>query len=204
MLTIPSVHLVRGATLVGYSGGKCIRGPQCAGMILGRKDLVKAAWVASAPHHGHGRTMKLGKEEAIGMLAAVEAWVKRDHKAEMAEWISMMNRIAARVSKIESVKTSVREPRGLSNHSPGLSISWDASKLNITSDEVARILDTTEPRIALGGGRGSSISITAYMMMPGEDKIVADRLFEILSAQRPPLKTEPPKPPAGDLTDDGT
>jgi uncharacterized pyridoxal phosphate-dependent enzyme len=207
MLTIPNVHLERGATLVGYSGGKCIRGPQCAGMILGRKDLVKAAWVASAPHHGHGRTMKLGKEEAIGMLAAVEAWVKRDHQAEMASWTSWMNNIAARVSKIESVQTQVREARGLSNHSPGLQISWDPSKLNITGEEVSRILDTTEPRIALGGGGGgrggtdrASLSITAYMMMPGEDKIVGDRIFEILSAQRPPRKIDPPKTPSGDLT----
>jgi uncharacterized pyridoxal phosphate-dependent enzyme len=214
MLTIPNVHLQRGATLVGYSGGKCIRGPQCAGMILGRKDLVKAAWVASAPHHGHGRTMKLGKEEAIGMLAAVEAWVKRDHDAEMKQWISWMNNIATRVSKLESVQTQVREARGLSNHSPGLSISWDPSKLNITGEEVSRILDTTEPRIALGGGGGgggggrggrgggdrTSISITAYMMMPGEDEIVGRRVFEILSAQRPPRKIEPPKTPAGDLT----
>jgi uncharacterized pyridoxal phosphate-dependent enzyme len=199
MLTIPNVHLERGATLVGYSGGKCIRGPQCAGMILGRKDLVKAAWVASAPHHGHGRTMKLGKEEAIGMLAAVEAWVKRDHKAEMAEWTSWLNNIASRVSKIDSVKTTVREPRGLSNHSPGLQISWDAAKLNITGEEVSRILDSTEPRIALGGGRGASLSITAYMMMPGEDKIVADRIFEILSAPRPPQKHDK-TPPAADLT----
>src|SRR5438045_5125369 len=93
MLTVPNVHLEKGATLVGYSGGKCIRGPQCAGLLLGRKDLIKAAWVASAPHHGHGRTMKLGKEEAIGMLAAVEMWMKRDQKAEMETWISWMKNI---------------------------------------------------------------------------------------------------------------
>jgi D-glucosaminate-6-phosphate ammonia-lyase len=72
MLSIPNVHLQRGATMVGYSGGKALRGPQCAGLLLGRKDLMKAAWVASAPHHGHGRTMKIGKEEIVGMLAAVE------------------------------------------------------------------------------------------------------------------------------------
>src|SRR4029077_224268 len=154
MLTIPNVHLQRGATLVGYSGGESIRGPQCAGMILGRKDLVKAAWMSSAPHHGHGRTMKLGKEEAIGMLAAVEMWVKRDHKAEMETWISWLNNIAGRVSKVDSVKTAVREPRGLSNHSPGLTISWDPSKLGITGEEVSNILYTTEPRIALAGGGG--------------------------------------------------
>ncbi len=211
LLTVPNVHLQRGATLVGYSGGKCIRGPQCAGILLGRKDLVKAAWVVSAPHHGHGRTMKVGKEEAMGMLMAVEMWMKRDHKAEMEMWTSWMNHIAARVSQIEGVTGAVREPRGLSNHSPGLSISWDPAKLGITGAEVARILDTTEPRIVLGGsggggGRGgrsgnqTSISITAYMMSPGEDKIVADRLHEILSAPRPAKKAEPPREPAGDLT----
>ena len=132
------------------------------------------------------------------MLAAVEAWVKRDHKAEMAEWLSWMNHISSKVSTVETVQASVREPRGLSNHSPTLSIRWDESKLNITGEDVARILDTTEPRIALGGSRGSSISITAYMMIPGEDKIVASRLVEILSARRPSKPA--PKPPSGDLT----
>ena len=210
MLTIPNVHLQRGATLVGYSGGKCIRGPQCAGILLGRKDLVKAAWVASAPHHGHGRTMKVGKEEAMGMLAAVEMWVKRDHKAEMEMWISWMNNIASRVSKIEGVNTAVREPRGLSNHSPGLSITWDPARFGITGEEVSNILFTTEPRIALGGGGGggrggragneTGISITAYMMSPGEDKIVGDRIYAILSASRPPRNQEAPRTPATDLT----
>jgi D-glucosaminate-6-phosphate ammonia-lyase len=209
MLTIPSVHLQAGATLVGYSGGKCIRGPQCAGLLLGRKDLVKAAWVASAPHHGHGRTMKLGKEEAVGMLAAVEMWVKRNHKAEMDTWISWLKNIANQVSAIDGVTAAIREPKGLSNHSPGLSITWDAAKLGINGEEVSNILFTTEPRIALGGagGRGgrrsgseTGISITAYMMSPGEDKIVGERIREILSAPRPPKKAQPPKSPAGDLT----
>ena len=82
ILTIPNVHLQNGATLVAYSGGKCLRGPQTAGMLLGRKDLVRAAWVHSAPHHGVTRSLKVGKEDAIGMLMAVEMWVKRDHEAE--------------------------------------------------------------------------------------------------------------------------
>jgi L-seryl-tRNA(Ser) seleniumtransferase len=212
MLTIPNVHLQRGATLVGYSGGKALRGPQCAGLLLGRKDLIKAAWVASAPHHGHGRTMKVGKEEIVGMLAAVEMWVKRDHKAEDEMWTSWMNNIAARVSQIDGVTTAVRQPRGLSNHSPGLSINWDAAKLGITGQEMTRILDTTEPRILLGGGGGggggrggrgagqTGISITAYMMSPGEDKIVGDRIHAILSARRPTKSSEPAKTPSGDLS----
>ena len=88
ILTIPNVHLQRGATLVGYSGGKYIRGPQSAGLLLGRKDLVRAAWVHSAPHHGYARAMKVGREEIVGMLVAVESWVKRDHAAEWKQWVA--------------------------------------------------------------------------------------------------------------------
>ena len=62
-LTIPNIHLAAGATFVGYSGGKCMRGPQCAGLLLGRKDLVQAAWFQAAPHHNVGRSLKLAREK---------------------------------------------------------------------------------------------------------------------------------------------
>src|SRR5215831_5362805 len=212
MLTVPNDYLKRGSTFVGYSGGKCLRGPQCSGLILGRKDILQAAWVCSAPHHGHGRAMKIGKEEIIGLLAAVEMWVQRDHKKEDEMWTQWMQTIADRVSKIDGITATVRQPRGLNNHSPGLSINWEPAKLGITGEQVSDILWTTEPRIALGGGggggggrgRGASnqtgISITAYMMMPGDVKVVADRVHEILSAKRPAWNPEPPKTPAADLT----
>ena len=122
VLTIPNVHLQRGATIVAYSGGKAICGPQCAGLLLGRKDLLMSAWQASAPHHGPGRDNKVGREETLGMLAAVEAWVKRDHDAEWKTWLSWLDTISKRVSTIDGVKTSVREPTGLSNKSPSLTI----------------------------------------------------------------------------------
>jgi len=214
MLTIPNTYLQRGSTFVGYSGGKCLRGPQCSGLILGRKDLLKAAWVASAPHHGHGRTMKIGKEEIMGLLAAVEMWAQRDHQKEDEMWTVWMQTIANRVMKIDGVTATVRQPRGINNHSPGLSINWDPAKLGITGQEVSNILWTTEPRVALGGsgggggggrgGRGASnqtgISVTAYMMAPDDVKIVADRVYEILSAKRPAWKPETARVPAGDLT----
>jgi L-seryl-tRNA(Ser) seleniumtransferase len=207
MLTVPNVYLQRGSTFVGYSGGKCLRGPQCSGLILGRKDLLQAAWVSSAPHHGHGRTMKIGKEEILGLLAAVEMWVLRDHSKEDEVWTQWMQTISDRVTKVDGVTAAVRQPRGLNNHSPGLSINWDTARLGITGEEVSNILWTTEPRIALiaGGGVGraanqTGVSITAYMMMPEDVQTVADRLYQILSAKRPDWKPETLKTVAGDLT----
>ena len=193
VLTIPNVHLQKGATIVAYSGGKAICGPQCAGLLLGRKDILMSAWQASSPHHGPGRDNKVGREETLGMLAAVEAWVKRDHDAEWKTWLSWLDNISRRVSTIASVKTSVREPTALSNRSPSLTIAWDPAKLHITGEEVAEELARTKPRIALGaGGRGSeaqpgttSISVTAWMMQPGEDKIVAERIHGVLSRSAP-------------------
>ncbi len=206
MPTVPNVYLQKGSTFVGYSGGKCLRGPQCAGLVLGRKDLLEAAWVSSAPHHGHGRTMKIGKEEIIGMLAAVEMWALRDHQKEDEMWTGWMQAIAIRAGSIDGVTATVRQPRSRDNHSPELSLTWDPAKLGITGEEVTGILWTTEPRIALagGGGRGNAnqtgISITAYMMKPEDVKIVGDRIFEILSARRPAWNPETPKAPSADLS----
>jgi seryl-tRNA(Sec) selenium transferase len=206
VLTIPSVHLQRGATVVAYSGGKAIRGPQCAGLVLGRKDILMSAWQASSPHHGPGRDNKVGREETLGMLAAVEAWVKRDHDAEWKTWLSWLDTIAQRVSTIDGVQAAVREPNGLSNRSPALMISWDPAKLHITGEDLAEELATTKPRIAVGsgGGRGrresdseAAISITAWMMQPGEDQIVADRIHALLSQKRSPKPTEMKAPTGG-------
>ena len=201
VLTIPNVHLQKGATIVAYSGGKAICGPQCAGLLLGRKDLLMSAWQASAPHHGPGRDNKVGREETLGMLAAVEAWVTRDHDAEWKTWLSWLDTISKRVSTIAGVKTSVREPSGLSNKSPSLTIAWDPSALHITGEEVAEELARTRPRIALGSGNEAdagttSISVTAWMMQPGDDKIVADRIHGVLSAKRGPRSTQMTAPSA--------
>ncbi len=187
ILTIPNVHLQRGATIVAYSGGKAICGPQCAGLLLGRKDILMAAWQASSPHHGPGRDNKVGKEEMIGMLAAVEAWTTRDHPAEWKTWLSWLDIIAKRVMKIEGVETSVHEPTELSNRSPVLNVTWDPDKLHITGEEVAEDFARNKPRIAIGSstkdGR-TSVNITTGQMQPGNEKIVAERIYDILSRKR--------------------
>jgi D-glucosaminate-6-phosphate ammonia-lyase len=150
----------------------------------------------------------VGREETLGMLAAVEAWVKRDHAGEWKTWLSWLDNIAKRMTTIDGVRTTVREPTDLSNKSPSLVISWDSAKLHVTGDELAEELARTKPRIALGagigGGRGSGlppagttgVTITAWQMQPGEDKIVAERLHEVLSRKRPPRSTEMPAPAA--------
>jgi len=199
VLTIPNVHLQRGATAVAYSGGKCIRGPQSAGLLLGEKNLLQAAWANSAPHHAFGRSLKVGKEEIMGMLAAVEMWKKRDYEAETRQWQNWLDQISTTVKRVDGVTTRVEPPEGLSNKTPVLRIEWDGERLGITGQEVSKVLLDTEPRVVLGGSRGSrpddmasSISITPYMMMPGDYKVVADRLYAVLS--KPPKFENPPRP----------
>jgi L-seryl-tRNA(Ser) seleniumtransferase len=193
ILTIPNIHLQRGATLVAYSGGKYIRGPQSAGLLLGRKDLVQAAWVHSAPHHGYARAMKVGREEMIAMLVAVESWVKRDHAAEWREWTARCEYIAERASAVAGVTATVQREPGvsLSNRSPRVVIRWESRVLEILGSTVLRLLDEGEPRIVAGsaGGPGAGddgdtgISITSAMMSAGDEKIVARRIVEILSSK---------------------
>lgn len=209
ILTVPNVHLQRGATLVAYSGGKVIRGPQSAGLLLGRKDLVQAAWVHSAPHHGFARGMKVGREEMIGMLVAVESWVTRDHEAEWARWVARCRHIAERVQQVPGVKAEVREPRDRrDNRTPSVVLRWSAKALGLTGADVVEALDKGEPRIALGGGgrfgRGgdsdeTGVSVAVYQMRDGDERIVADRLVEVLRTVRSAPET-PPAPPAADLT----
>ncbi len=194
-LTIPPIHLERGATIVAYSGGKAIRGPQCAGLLLGDKDILMAAWQASSPHHGPGRDNKVGKEEMLGMLAAVEAWTRRDHDQIWQQWLGWLDLIAKKVESINGIKTEVREPEGLSNHAPSLHIWWDPGAFNLTGFDVAEELGRNKPRVAVGDRDRdglTSVNITPNQMQEGEAEIVANRLHAFLSKKHAPK----PKPAA--------
>ncbi len=205
ILTIPNIHLQHGANMVAYSGGKCLRGPQAGGLLLGQKDLVRAAWINSAPHHAFGRSLKAGKEEIMGMLAAVEMWVKRDHEAEWKQWQAWLDYIAAQATQVPGVTSEILQPEDLSNHAPRLRLHWDTARLGITGAEVEEILLHGQPRIAVneGGGtrrdnRPSSLTIMPYMMMPGDDKIAAAAIRRLLS--KPPRISVPePEPPGVDV-----
>ncbi|MEO7272630.1 MAG: aminotransferase class V-fold PLP-dependent enzyme [Vicinamibacterales bacterium] len=204
ILTVPNVHLQNGATLVAYSGGKCLRGPQTAGLLLGRKDLVKAAWVHSAPHHGVTRALKVGKEDAIGMLMAVEMWVKRDHDAEWKRWNGWLDHIAQRVATIAGVTTTVAQPNGLSNRTPSLRIVWERQKLGISGEAVVKLLFDGAPRITVDPARGgqpaqTGVAVTPYMMAAGDEKVIADRLVAILSKPPAQPQVSAPSAPAGEI-----
>jgi uncharacterized pyridoxal phosphate-dependent enzyme len=200
-LTIPPVHLARGATVVAYSGGKAICGPQCAGLLLGNKELLMSAWQASAPHHGPGRDNKVGKEEMLGMLAAVEAWTKRDHDAEWQQWLSWLDTISKKLTSINGVTSEITQPKGLSNRAPVLHIKWNADQFNFSGEDVAEEVARNKPRIAIGSRTNdslTSIAITPNQMQPGNAEIVAERLHQILTEKK--LKTADLSPPAANLS----
>ena len=190
ILTIPDVHLAQGADVVGYSGGKGIKAPSCSGLILGRKDLLMSAHQVNSPHHGFGRDNKVGREEHIGMLAAVEAWVKLDHVKEMNTWVSWLETIGNKVSAINGIKTNITrpDPELIHHVTPYLHIRWNPEQLHVTGEEVAEELGTIAPRIAVQVGKDEAgltgITLVGYMMIPGNDKVAADRIHEVLSRKR--------------------
>lgn len=207
-LVVPNPYLTTGADMVAYSGGKCLRGPQCAGLLLGRRDLVQAAWINSAPHHGFGRGFKVGREEIMGMLAAVEAWRNtRKHDEEQRTWTSWLELIAARVTQVRGVSAEILQPQGLSNRTPSLRVQWDPAVIPLTGTDVEKLLWDGEPRIAVGGA-GSflpfppstepNIRIVPYQLEAGEERLIAERVHAVLA--NPPVKTERTDPPAADVS----
>src|SRR4029453_16663817 len=139
--------------------------------------------------------MKVGREEVVGMVVAVESWVRRNHEAEWNEWVARGEYIANRLAKIAGVTATVRRDggEGRSNRSPGVTVRWESKRLGITGQEVADTLYNTEPRIALGsagggGGRAeqaagdTGVALTLSMTQAGDEKIIAERLVEVLSA----------------------
>ncbi len=192
ILTFPDVHLAQGADAVGYSGGKGIKAPGCSGLILGRKDLLMSAHQVNSPHHGFGRDNKVGREEHIGMLAAVEASASLDHAKEMNVWVSYLETIGNKVGVIDGIKTTITrpDPQLLHHVTPYLHIRWNPEVLHVTGQEIAEELGTIAPRIAVAVGNDepglTGIMLVGYMMIPGNDKVAAKRIFEVLSRKRQP------------------
>ncbi len=198
-LIVPNPYLAAGADLVAYSGGKILRGPQSAGLLLGREDLVRAAFANSAPHHALGRPMKVGKEEIVGMVAAVEVWVnKRKLEEEYAEWEGWYRHISETITRVDGVSAAV-EPPSRGGPFPTLRISWDPDKIGLTAGELHDLLLHGEPSIQThAAGPGHDFLLRPVAMKPDEYKIVARRLREIFRRAPKPQKREL-APPVADV-----
>ena len=168
-----------GFDLVTFSGGKGIRGPQSAGLLLGRKDLIAAARL-NAPPNGNtvGRGMKVNKEEIVGMLVALELYLKRDHAAEQREFEKRADVIRTAAAAVPGTTAEVFVPE-VANHVPHVRISWDAAARKLTPEDVVKVLRDSEPSIGTRS-EGNAVVVGVWMMRPGEDKIVARRLRQVL------------------------
>jgi L-seryl-tRNA(Ser) seleniumtransferase len=174
-----------GFDLVAFSGGKGLRGPQCAGLMLGRKDLIAAAGLNNNPNEDTiGRPCKVGKEEIVGMLVAVECYLRVDHEAEWKEWERRIQAMEKILASVPGVKTGTFVP-DVANHVPHLHINWDERDFGVTRAECAKQLREGEPSIeVLEDDYPQGMSVTPYMMKPGEDSIVAGRIKAILEQDR--------------------
>jgi L-seryl-tRNA(Ser) seleniumtransferase len=170
-----------GYDLVTFSGGKAIRGPQCAGMLIGRKDMVANALLNNSPHEDTlGRSQKVGKEEIVGMVKALELFLAEDHDALAKEWQARLELISREVTKVPSVSTSFFIP-DIANHVPHMSITWDAARISLTPHQASKLLRSSKPSIVLEPGEERpGLAMNSFMLQPGEDKIVAEQLSRLL------------------------
>lgn len=181
-----------GFDLVAFSGGKGMRGPQCTGLLLGRKDLIDAARLNNSPNsNAVGRGLKVSKEDIIGMVAAVDWFLSQDDAAMEAEFRKRAGRIAELVRKVPTVETTVFIPP-VANHVPHLLVTYDPARVRTTGLEVMHKMREGQPRIEINPGTGgapasaglpggeNTIIVGVWMLQPGEDEVVGRRLREVL------------------------
>lgn len=171
-----------GVDLVAFSGGKGLRGPQNAGLLLGRKDLIDKAVRFQSPYSGIGRHLKVSKEALIGMLAAVDRYLKVDHQKEEAYWKRQIDYVRTVVGRIPGVECG-DVPEWVTNHVPRLWVNWDEAAFNFSREDCFKAMQEGDPPVVpLRTPMG--ITIVPWMMVPGEEKLVAQRLKDVLTAAR--------------------
>jgi L-seryl-tRNA(Ser) seleniumtransferase len=175
-----SKYTKMGFDLVIFSGGKGIRGPQSAGLLLGRKDLIDAARLNTSPYSDSvARGQKVNKEELLGMMVAVERYVNNDHQAEWREWEKRAKQIMDSISGVKSVKTEIQIPP-IANHVPHIHITWDQSVVRITPRELMKQLREGSPSIETTPSPEDRVIVAVWMLQPGQAEIVARRIRELL------------------------
>ena len=169
-----------GFSFVVISGGKAIRGPQSAGLLMGKKEIIAAARLHMPPRGFNiGRGFKVNKEEILGMYVALEKYIQQDHDKEWKVWEAEVAQIDNAAKTVSGVTTSITVPT-LGNVTPTLQISWDVTKVKLTGKELQEKLRTGNPSIEIGGVKENSITVTVWMLKPGQSTIVAARIKEEL------------------------
>jgi uncharacterized pyridoxal phosphate-dependent enzyme len=170
-----------GYDLITFSGGKAMRGPQCAGLLIGRKPLIRYAALNMSPNEDViGRSSKIGKEEIVGMTKAVELFLAQDHEGLHQEWTRRLQVISKAVTCLPGVQTSFFEPE-IANHFPTMRVTWDPKHINASSEAVALKLKTGKPSIVIASEHGE-LQVTSFLLKPGEEKIVAAQLAAALKS----------------------
>ena len=191
-LSRPDPYLTRGVDMVAYSGGKYLRGPQCTGLLLGRKHWIEAAWRCAAPHHTLGRAMKIGKEEVMGVLATVEYWAHgRAHQAERTQWNHDLHCIAQIVTHVATVQTTIVPSDNPRSPVPRLAIQWDPQRIALSGLQLRQQLLDSDPRIMLDdrGATDNSVFILPFSLQPGDAHLVGEAIRTTLAAASPPSPT---------------
>lgn len=169
-----------GFDLVCVSGGKAICGPQSAGILMGKKDLIAAARLNAPPNGGNiGRGMKVNKEEILGMYVALDKYINTDHAAEWKMWEDRVAVIVNAAKKVDGVSADVFVPP-VANHTPAIKISWDQNKVKITPRQLLKNLQDGSPSVEVMTSQ-DAINITVFMLKNGEDKLVAKRVQQELA-----------------------
>jgi L-seryl-tRNA(Ser) seleniumtransferase len=187
----PVEHLAEynklGFDLVAFSGGKALRGPNDTGLLLGKKDLVGAAKRNTNPHCGTiGRMMKVSKEDMVALLAAVERYVRLDHKAEWREWERRLGVIEAALKDVPTLQCERVVPP-IANHVPHVILTWDEKCVRTTREKVTRDLADGDPPILIGRVHGTGdegILISVFVLKDGEERVVAERLRALFEKAR--------------------
>ena len=170
-----------GADLALFSGGKGLRGPQASGLIVGRADLIAACSENGAPHQRLGRPMKVGKEEMLGLLAAVEWYLQQDHAALIESYEATVQFWVDTFQGWPGVTARRDFPNEAGQPSPWVLIEFDPTLTGISAAEVKQKLWDGEPPIAVSAAGENGIHMNPDLLKPGEAEIIAVRLKQILA-----------------------
>jgi L-seryl-tRNA(Ser) seleniumtransferase len=167
-----------GYDLVAFSGGKALRGPQCAGLLLGKKELIECALLNNSPYEDTlGRGQKVGKEEIVGMVKAVELYLNEDHDALTQEWWKRLDVISQQITRVEGVTTAYFVP-DIANHVPHMQINWDPRRISLAPRSAADTLRKSKPSIVVESTE-IGLAMNSFMLQPGEERIVAEQLVQL-------------------------